>query len=86
MLEVYTNNEKHKLLEESKMNLSFLTQQENILLNIDEPREEQDEYLTFSEGKYNSEVETTNIARDVDLDCSEENENLNEDIINIDEI
>jgi initiation factor 1A len=90
MLEVYTNNEKHKLLEDSKVNLTFLTQQENILLNIDEPREEQDEYLTFSEGKYNSEVETTNITRDVYLDCSGENknlnENLNEDIINIDEI
>jgi initiation factor 1A len=54
MLEVYTNNEKHKLLEECKTNLSFLTQQENILLNIDEQEEEGNEYLTFSEGKTNN--------------------------------
>ena len=45
---------KHKLLEECKTNLSFLTQQENILLNIDEQEEEGNEYLTFSEGKTNN--------------------------------
>jgi len=49
MLEVYTNNEKHKLLEECKTNLSFLSQQENILLNIDVQEEQNSDYITFSE-------------------------------------
>ena len=49
MLEVYTNNEKHRLLEESKTPLSFLTQQENILLNSEQD-EETNEYIIFSEG------------------------------------
>jgi len=86
MLEVYTNNEKHKLLEESKVNLSFLTQQENILLNIDEVEEDRYEYLTFSEGKHNSEVESNSGQRDGEENESGEHENLNEDNINIDEI
>jgi initiation factor 1A len=86
MLEVYTNNEKHKLLEESKVNLSFLTQQENILLNIDEVEEDRDEYLTFSEGKHNSDVDSNSGQRDGEENESGEQENLNEDNINIDEI
>lgn len=49
MLEVYTNNEKHRLLEECKTNLSFLSQQENILLNIDDPEEKANEFVSFSE-------------------------------------
>lgn len=86
MLEVYTNNEKHKLLEESKVNLSFLTQQENILLNIDEVEENRDEYLTFSEGKHNSEVDSNSGQHDGEENEFGEQENLNEDNINIDEI
>ena len=86
MLEVYTNNEKHKLLEESKVNLCFLTQQENILLNIDEVEEVHDEYLTFSEGKHNSEVDLNSVQDDNEENGSSEQENLNEDNINIDEI
>tara|TARA_Y100000992_G_C21149433_1_gene435470 strand:+ start:43 stop:618 length:576 start_codon:yes stop_codon:yes gene_type:complete len=86
MLEVYTNNEKHKLLEESKVNLSFLTQQENILLNIDEPEEERDEYLTFSEGKHNFESEEHHDSQDKISYGSGEEGNINEDMINIDEI
>ena len=86
MLEVYTNNEKHKLLEESKVNLSFLTQQENILLNIDEVEEDRDEYLTFSEGKHNSEVDSNSGQHDGEENEFGEHENLNEDNIDIDEI
>uniref|UniRef100_A0A6C0L119 S1-like domain-containing protein n=1 Tax=viral metagenome TaxID=1070528 RepID=A0A6C0L119_9ZZZZ len=50
MLEVYTNNERHRLLEECKVNLTFLSQQENLLLNIDEQEEQTNAYVTFSEG------------------------------------
>lgn len=85
MLEVYTNGEKHKLLEESKVNLSFLTQQENILLNIDEPDEEHDEYLTFSQSKNETEIEETHEIPPGVID-QVQIENLNEDMINIDEI
>ena len=86
MLEVYTNNEKHKLLEESKVCLSFLTQQENILLNIDEKEEDLDDYLTFSDGKHNSEAETNGGLCVEEENVSSERETLNEDNIDIDEI
>lgn len=87
MLEVYTNNEKHKLLEESKINLSFLIQQENILLNIVEQDEQDSEYLTFSEGNIHNHVENkSEIGNDSEHSVSREHPNLNEDMINIDEI
>ena len=86
MLEVYTNNEKHKLLEESKVCLSFLTQQENILLNADD-QEEVNEYITFSEGGNitNDEDNTTNVAGAMDLGA-EVREESDDDIIDVDEI
>lgn len=86
MLEVYTNNEKHKLLEESKVCLSFLTQQENILLNADD-QEEVNEYITFSEGgnTTHDEGNTTNVAGAMDLGA-EVREESDDDIIDVDEI
>ena len=86
MLEVYTNNEKHKLLEESKVCLSFLTQQENILLNADD-QEEVNEYITFSEGGSTTHDEdtTTNVAGAMDLGA-EVREESDDDIIDVDEI
>ena len=86
ILEVYTNNEKHKLLEESKVCLSFLTQQENILLNADD-QEEVNEYITFSEGgnTNNDEDNTTNVAGAMDLGA-EVREESDDDIIDVDEI
>ena len=50
LLEIYSNNEKHKLLQDCKANLSFLMKQENIILNIDsvDSGDPTDDYLTFS--------------------------------------
>lgn len=84
MLEVYTNNEKHKLLEECKVNLSFLSQQENILLNIDEQQEVMNEYVTFSEGNTNH-PGAGSIANDVGDDDEGDNDS-NDENIDIDEI
>lgn len=89
MLEVYTNNEKHKLLEESKgVNFSFLTQQENILLNIEEEENNANEYLTFSESvesdlnnEYN--IENNHVS---DNNSSTVEDNLKDDEIDFDEI
>jgi initiation factor 1A len=81
MLEVYTNNEKYKLLEECKVNLSFLTQQENILLNIEE-QEDYNECVIFSESNTNADVEETGEFNNDSIEC----ENLNDDMIDIDDI
>ena len=35
LIEIYSNNEKHKLLQECKTDISFLIKQENVILNID---------------------------------------------------
>lgn len=88
MLEVYTNNEKHKLLEESKQNLSFLSQQENILLNIDEQEEEINEYVTFSEGKPNNlgAIGDDNLLSGGNGEGGGDNESTDDDIIDLDEI
>jgi len=94
MLEVYTNNEKHKLIEECKTNLFFLIQQENILLNINDQEEDSNEYLTFSEGKTNNddvgsanekEGDALEVKDAVDVVQSEDDDNNNE-MIDIDEI
>ena len=85
MLEVYTNNEKHKLLEESKVGLSFLTQQENILLNAD-LQEEVNEYITFSEGgNANGDENKPIVVGEMDLGA-EVREESDDDIIDVDEI
>lgn len=89
MLEVYTNNEKHKLLEESKISFSFLTQQENILLNSEE-NEETNEYITFSQGGVDDNKEqTTSVGTDTEA-CSVmgnvEDDTGDNDVIDFDEI
>ena len=86
MLEVYTNNEKHKLLEESKISLSFLTQQENILLNSEE-NEETNEYITFSEGGVDDNKEqTTSVGADTEPCSGMGNVEGDDDVIDFDEI
>ena len=87
MLEVYTNNEKHKLLEESKVCLSFLTQQENILLNADD-QEEVNEYVTFSEGgnANDNDNDNDNDENTASIVGSEDREVSDDDIIDVDEI
>ena len=85
MLEVYTNNERHKLLEECKTNLSFLVQQENILLNIDEQEEEINDLITFSEG--NTTNDNYGDANNENNDAQDNySENINDEDIDIDEI
>jgi hypothetical protein len=88
MLEVYTNNEKHKLLEECKTDLSFLCKQENILLNIDEQEEEINECITFSNGRAGD--DRVNDTRDSEEQGGDDynvvNDSNDEDTIDFDEI
>lgn len=87
MLEVYTNNEKHKLLEESKgPSFSFLIQQETILLNIEEDNSA-NEYLTFSELHEDEVNNISDVTENVDYNNNSSSlENNFEDEIDIDEI
>lgn len=47
LLEIYTNNEKHRLLQECKSDISFLIKQENVILNIDGGDEQCDDHNTI---------------------------------------
>lgn len=80
MLEVYTNNEKYKLIQESKESLSFLSQQETLLLNNGENQEENNTSIIFSD---NIQTNDENVENEV---VSEYPENDADDIIDIDEI
>tara|TARA_B110000285_G_scaffold105474_1_gene120039 strand:+ start:1713 stop:2264 length:552 start_codon:yes stop_codon:yes gene_type:complete len=78
LLEIYTNNEKHKLLQDCKTDISFLTKQENVILNIDngEQNEESDSFIFQDESSsinQNVTIEKTEID-DTDIyDCGEIN-------------
>ena len=89
MLEVYTNNEKYRLIQESKVNLSFLSQQENLLLNNGEHQEEDNTNIIFLEMISDSvqtndeNVTNENVTNEVVSDCEEDN---SDDISDNDEI
>lgn len=89
MLEVYTNNEKHRLLEECKTSLSFLTQQENILLNSEE-NEEANDYVVFSEAGVDEENQQITSGEAASEPCTgmenDEQDLGDDDFIDIDEI
>ena len=84
MLEVYTNNEKYKLIQESKVSLSFLSQQENLLLSNGEKEEEDNTNIVFSE--IISDSLKNNEDDVVDEGAAELEEDIADDIIDIDEI
>ena len=87
MLEVYTNNEKHKLVQESKVNLSFLSQQENLLLSNGEKEEEDNTNIIFSEIISDSLQKNEGDEGDEgDKGAGELEEDIDADIIDIDEI
>ena len=87
MLEVYTNNEKHRLLQESKVCLSFLSQQETLLLNNGENQEEDNNDVIFSEIiSIEQENNEKNITDKVIPEFNENNTNDFDEFIDIDEI
>ena len=77
LLEIYTNNEKHKLLQECKTNISFLIKQESVILNIDyNEQDEHGESIIFRDEPFLSEAEVekkTNedINNIIPLDCED---------------
>jgi len=85
MIEIYTNTEKHKLLEECKVNLTFLTQQESILLNIEENDDDGSEYITFSEGIEKEGVGSEPVESKNIVDKESGNDDINMDDSNFDD-
>lgn len=84
MLEVYANNEKHRLLQESKVSLLFLSQQETLLLSNGEKEEEDNDNVIFSDVISDSvHKNNENVTNEV---VSEFDDDITDDIIDIDEI
>uniref|UniRef100_A0AB39JEQ4 S1-like domain-containing protein n=1 Tax=Florenciella sp. virus SA2 TaxID=3240092 RepID=A0AB39JEQ4_9VIRU len=82
LLEIYNNNEKHKLLQNCDINLSYLIQQENIILNInDDEIDKQTQHISFVNN--NSDI---NYDDNANLVEDETENNIIEDDINFDEI
>lgn len=85
MLEVYSNSEKHKLLQECKQDFTFLSKHENILLNIEESQNENSDMITFSNNNNGNNESANDTVFSASIDTPIDDD-LNDDEINFDEI
>ena len=69
LLEIYNNNEKHKLIQNCDVNLSFLLNQENLLMNInDNELDKQTSNISFINTPIDDIIEEKNEDEDEDED------------------
>ena len=73
LLEIYTDNEKHKLLQECSINLTILQKQENIILNNDSFNDNQEDNIVITNNEVDEDDLSTNYTNkntidDIDFD------------------